>query len=341
MKKLSPEELRQYRYFSGISDGALDELSQKLEIVSLSSGSVVIRQGTPPDAFYFLKQGEVEVLKQTGSGQPVRLSVVSSGQGFGEVALLTCSHRSSSVVAKTDIILYRLSKKDFEDTIMMDSTFTSMLVKKIQGYSVFNRLKTYQPFALLEPEKMLALTDRLVEKKFAPGENIVEQGGPGDYYYVIKAGRVGVLVRKKNEQEQSQVAVLGEGESFGEEALIREQKRNATVRALEETSVLALDKKDFDRVLRTTFLEFVFTEDIEGLQADKTGQYVFLDARIPAEYEEEHIAGAVNIPMEVLRQKYPELDRSKVYFAYCTNESRGMAAAFLLRSQGFDAKKRL
>jgi len=210
--------------------------------------------------------------------------------------------------------------------------------KKIQDYSVYNRMKTYQPFALFEPEKMLALTERLIEKKFAPGENIINQGDKGDFYYIIKSGSVAILVKPKDDTEPRQVALLSDGESFGEEALIRDYRRNATVCAVKETTVLALAKTDFDRILKSSFLEYVFSEDIVETLENNKGRYFFLDARIPPEYEEEHIAGAVNIPLEILRQKYQDLDPSKEYLAYCTNESRGMAAAFLLKSQGFNAK---
>jgi CRP-like cAMP-binding protein len=338
METLTSELLKKYDYFSGLSEGALEELAKKLETLDMTSGTEIIKQGIPADYFYFVKKGEVEVCKTTKTGQKAKLSVVSSGQGFGEVALLTCSHRSCSVHAKTDVSLYRLSKTNFEDIIIADSSFTGILLKKVKDYAQYNKMKTLQPFALLEPEKMLALTDKLMEGTYAPGDNIINQGEQGDFFYIIKSGRVAVLVKKGEGNESAQVAVLSDGESFGEEALIRDQRRNATVRTLEDTIVLALDRKDFDQILKTSFLEYTFPEDFEEIPADKRDQYVFLDARIPPEYEEEHIEGAVNIPLEILRQTYPKMDPSKEYLTYCTNDSRGMAAAFLLRSQGFNAK---
>jgi 3-mercaptopyruvate sulfurtransferase SseA len=53
---------------------------------------------------------------------------------------------------------------------------------------------------------------------------------------------------------------------------------------------------------------------------------------------EEHIKGALNIPIEVLRDKFSELDMDKEYFTYCTNDSRGMTAAFLMKSLGYNVK---
>jgi len=336
MEALSPLQLKQYEYFSCLSDGALDELARKLETVDVSKEIHIIKQGAPPDFFYFVKQGEVEVVKETPSGQRIKISVVSSGQGFGEVAFLTCSHRTCSVVAKTDVTLYRLSKSDFENIVIAESAFKDMLLKKSQGYAEYNKIKTLQPFELLEPDKMYALMEKMTEKTYAPGENIIVQGEKGDNYYIIKEGRIAVLKKKKGEDESKQVVTLGEREAFGEEALIRDDPRNATCQAIEETTVFVLNKKDFNQIVKASYLENIFPEDI-NIDA-YLNEYVVIDARIPPEYEEEHIKGAVNIPLEVLRQKYSELDPLKKYITYCTNDSRGMVAAFLLTNHGFNAQ---
>ena len=327
------ESISKYEYFSGLSERATEELTRHLETTLIPAGMHIIREGTPPDYFYFIKDGEVEVTKRTRFGQTASLTTLGGGQGFGEMALLTCSHRRTSVTAKTDTSLYRLSKKAFEDVIMADVSFRDKLIKRTQCYSAFNNMKTAQPFALIEPEKLYMLTEQMEEKTFPQGEDIVKQGEKGEFFYIIKSGRVEVL-KAKGGNAPERIATLVGGESFGEEALIREEGRNATVRTMEDTTVLALSKKEFDRVLKTSFLEFSFPEEVP---LDRLADYVFIDARIRPEYEEEHIEGSINIPIEELRQRYHELDKSQQYLTYCTNDSRGMVAAFLMRSQGFNA----
>ena len=274
--------------------------------------------------------------KQTNTGQTAKIAVMSSGEGFGEVALLTCSHRCGTVTAKSAVTLYKLPKTDFEDIIMKDSAFTSTLLKKIKDYSQFNKMKTLQPFALLEPEKMFALMDKFIEKTYAQGVNIIVQGEKGDYYYIIRSGRIAVLKKEKGGEGYNQVAVLAEGEAFGEEALIRDDPRNATCQAIEETTVLALNKKDFDQIVKSEFLENIFPEDVSS--DTYLDDFVIIDARIPAEYEEAHIYGAINVPLEELRRQCDSFDRSKKYITYCLNDSRGMVAAFLLKNRGVNAK---
>ncbi|MBI5100483.1 MAG: cyclic nucleotide-binding domain-containing protein [Nitrospirae bacterium] len=334
--EIHSSDLRKYSYFSSLSGSAVESLAQRIETVDFPAGTVIVEEGTIGDSFYFVKEGQLEVSKKSKSGQDAKLSVIGSGQGFGDMALLTCSVRSSSVHAITDVTLLRLSKKDFDDIILHDSAFRERLQKRAEDYSHLNSIKTLQPFQLLEPEKMCALIEKMTEKTFAPGENIIVQGEKGDNYYIIKSGSVSVLKKNKDGEGHQRIALLSEGEAFGEEALIRDDPRNATCRAEQQTTVLVLSKSDFSTIVKTSFLDNIFPEDIT--LDTYLDEYVIIDARIPAEYEEEHIYGAINIPVERLRGECTGFDRSKKYITYCLNDSRGMVAAFLLKNRGFDAQ---
>ncbi len=329
-------DLKKYRYFASLSDSSLESMSAKIEIVKFPRGAEIIKEGDIGDFFYFVAEGRLDVTITTKSGQVAKLAVLSSGQGFGEMALLTGSTRFCTVQATTNVTLYRLPKRDFEEIVGREPAFRKMLLRKAEEYSGYNKIKALQPFALLEPDKMFAILARMTEKTFSLGEDIIVQGEKGDFYYIVKSGRVAVLQKKKGEREVGQVAMLGEGDGFGEEALIREGPRNATCRAVEETIVYALDKVDFKEVLQASFLENIVSEDIfPDTYLDK---YVLLDVRSPGEYKEERIAGAVNIPIDIIRRKFGELDKAAQYVTYSMNSARGKVAAFLLKNHGFNAK---
>jgi CRP-like cAMP-binding protein len=332
---LQTSDLKRFNFFFSLSDSSLEFLSQKFSMQCYSRGADVTREGDPADYFYFVKQGRLEVTRNTTYG-PAKLSVITSGQGFGEMAIFTGSPRSASVRALTEVTLYRLPKADFDGIMQREPAFKNALLKRARELSFYDKIKTLQPFALLEPDKMYALQARMVKKTYSLGDDIIVQGEKGDYYYIIKSGRVAVLKKKNGETFARQVAVLQEGDGFGEEALIRDDPRNATCRAIEETTVYAVDKVDFDKCLKSEFLDNIFAEDI-SVQTYRE-KYVIIDARVPPEYEQEHIEGALSVPIEVLRDKYRELDSRKAYITYCTNDARGMVAAFLLKNHGFNAR---
>jgi hypothetical protein len=94
-------------------------------------------------------------------------------------------------------------------------------------------------FAPLSPLALERLAASLAPASAAAGEEIVRQGEPGDRYYVLAAGRVEVLVDGRRVRE------LGPGGGFGEIALLRQVPRTATVRAMEASELLTLERAPF------------------------------------------------------------------------------------------------
>ena len=82
-------------------------------------------------------------------------------------------------------------------------------------------------------------------KPLQDGEVIVRQGEVGNCMYVIQQGQVEVLLKKGDADVC--VAVLGEGDFFGEMALFDQEVRSATVRARGEVRILTLEKRTFLR----------------------------------------------------------------------------------------------
>ena len=116
-----------------------------------------------------------------------------------------------------------------------------------QGFpSVEDFLRTL--FFGLDEEELAQLARAARIRRFSEGEEICREGGPGDAFYVVVEGRVGVY-KKIDEAEERRLNTLGAGKFFGEMALIQEGTRNATVRALEPTVVLEIGRDPFLRVL--------------------------------------------------------------------------------------------
>jgi MFS family permease len=96
------------------------------------------------------------------------------------------------------------------------------------------------PFFASLPEAGLERLARAAEHVAArPGEVVVRQGGSGDRFYVVTDGELEVAVNG------GKVAKLHAGDYFGEIALLRDVPRTATVLAVSESTLLALQRDDF------------------------------------------------------------------------------------------------
>jgi CRP/FNR family cyclic AMP-dependent transcriptional regulator len=102
-------------------------------------------------------------------------------------------------------------------------------------------LKRVALFAGLDSAALEVLGDLAFQRTFQPGEAIVEEGHTGNGLYVILSGRVEVMKSEGSSRAQV-LATLGPGEPFGELALLGEWKRTATVRAIDETTCLGMDR---------------------------------------------------------------------------------------------------
>lgn len=80
---------------------------------------------------------------------------------------------------------------------------------------------------------------------YADGEVVVRQGEAGSCMYVIQAGQVEIV--REHDANETVLGVLGEGEVFGDMAIIEQQPRSATVRARGEARILTIDRQTFLR----------------------------------------------------------------------------------------------
>lgn len=81
-------------------------------------------------------------------------------------------------------------------------------------------------------------------QNFKKGEYIIHEGEQGDTFYIIKSGKVEVL-RKNEDGEEEIIAALYPDNFFGEMALLSDKPRNASIRCIEDCQVYVFDKKDF------------------------------------------------------------------------------------------------
>lgn len=161
-------------------------------------------------------------------------------------------------------------------------------------------------------------------------ECLIREGDEGDYYYVVESGRF--QVERMVGGAKVLLAELRSGDAFGEEALVSEAKRNASVHALSEGVLLRLARQDFNELLREPLLRRIgYAEAAEKVRHGA----MWLDVRYPSEYQYDKLPGAINVPLAEVRNMFGVLDRSREYVTYCQSGRRSAAAAFLFAQRGF------
>jgi rhodanese-related sulfurtransferase len=129
------------------------------------------------------------------------------------------------------------------------------------------------------------------------------------------------------------LAELKAGDVFGEEALISDTKRNATVIMRSNGVLLRLKKQDFLELMQEPLLHRISFEAAK--EKVKQGA-LWLDVRHPPEYRYDKLPGALNVPLNDIRNAIGVLSKVTPYIAYCQSGRRSAAAAFILAQAGYD-----
>lgn len=193
------------------------------------------------------------------------------------------------------------------------------------GRNWIRRMRHIMAFKNMPPANIKSLLQRMETVSVDEGDVVIQQGSPGDYYYVLTDGEA--LVTRTVE-----LATLGAGASFGEEALLSGSKRNASVTMATSGQLMRLAKADFNELLKEPLLDRV-TPDEAQVRVAKGD--IWLDVRHVTEFIHSHLPGAINIPLHELRLRMKELDKEQNYICYCGTGRRSSAASFLLVQSGF------
>ncbi len=186
-------------------------------------------------------------------------------------------------------------------------------------------------FSRLPAANVEEMFKRMTSVTVSEGQTIIRQGGEGDFYYLIQSGTAEVSRVVDANQPAVILAKLSEGGAFGEEALVSDNKRNATVTMKTDGELLRLNKQDFVELLKAPIINQISMA--EAQRKVKEGA-VWADVRLLSEYKYDHIDSAVNLPLNEVRQMVNSLDKSKEYILYCQTGRRSAAAAFVLAQAG-------
>jgi CRP-like cAMP-binding protein len=329
------EVLRKFAPLDGMKRENLVALAKKVSVRSLSRGRVLFSEGDTDKRTVWLVNGRVEALENSRL-----VGALTGGTPEARNPLFPNLPRRVTVRAIDDISFLSIDSDLLDVMITWDQT-GSYEVEELQAQlqsagsdDWMTTLLQTNAFHRIPPANIQAIFQRLQRTPCRVGEVVIKQGDEGDYFYIIVQGKCAVTRETPLSREGIKLAELNVGDTFGEEALIAEAKRNATVTMVTDGVLMRLNKQDFRELMNAPLLQWVNPEQARKI-LERGGRW--LDVRLPSEHQNLSIDGSLNVPLYLIRLKLSTFDRTKPYIVYCDTGRRSSAAAYILVERGFDA----
>lgn len=186
----------------------------------------------------------------------------------------------------------------------------------------------------LSEDTLTEMASHLEAVPVEAGQVIVRQGDPGDAFYLIVRGTAKVSRQEAEGSDAVELATLPKGFGFGEESLITDAPRNATVTMATSGLLVRLASADFNELLEKPKLKW-FSPMQAQTEVERRGG-VWLDVRKRRQYLAGTLDGAVSAPLAQVRETMEGMDRTTTYICFCETARQSAAASYVLSQIGFD-----
>jgi rhodanese-related sulfurtransferase len=196
------------------------------------------------------------------------------------------------------------------------------------------RLVSQRSFSNVSTQVLEDIAAKMETVEAAAGETIVRQGETADYYYIIQEGQCRIVNRESVMDDTMELATLGPGKSFGEEGLIRDGVRGATVEMVTDGSLVRLSKDDFVELIQRPLLK-----QVDWKTAVKMGEEgaQWIDLRPMKAFAKIAIPKSKNIPTQVLRAMLDTINQDEACIVCSDTVAESALGTFILAERGFDA----
>jgi len=324
--------LANFSPLSGLKKDNRYALAKKTEVREAANGEFLFQEGDPAKRTVYVLTGTVEIL----NGHTVSDTIVG-GTPEARNPLSPVLPRTQSARAQ-GTVEYMSIDSDLLDVMLTWDQTGQYEVSELRGHQDPNDdwmtiLLQTKALHKIPPANIQAIFMRLQQVNYKQGDVVIKQGQDGDYFYVITRGRCSVTRETPLNKEGIKLAELEVGDTFGEEALISQAKRNATVTMDTDGCLMRLGKDDFHKLLNEPMLDWL--DESKADEMVQAGNAAWLDVRLPSEFEANHKPGAINVPLYFIRLKLKSLDPEQTYVVCCDTGRRSSAAAFILNEREF------
>jgi len=312
-----------------------DRVLEQGHLLEYKKKKKIFKEGARDSYTFYLLDGELEL--QTKGEAPMRMR---AGDSNALRALAQLLPRRYTAVALSPVTMFRIDRGLLDHILSNDQASNETGIVEVEeleddeGADWMTRLISSELFTRLPHDNIQRFFTELQAVPVSTGDFVVEQGTDGDYLYIVAEGKCAVIRRAAEGGHEHQLAVLRAGDVFGEESLISNTPRNASVKMLSPGFVMRLPKQKFLDLVSNPTLHAV--DYAVACKMVREGA-VWIDVRFPDEHKSAAVNNSRNIPLNMLRMEASKLDSSKRYVVYCDTGARSSTGAFLLARVGLDA----
>lgn len=332
---LKKQLLQAFVPVNALTEDHLNTLLRDTRAEVACRGQTICERGDYDAADIFLLSGSVAIAD--GHSEPLIVAAHDHGARF---PLAAHQPRLETVTAVEDCELIRFDRDRLDSMLAWDQA-AHYIMLDITGRRDMDEdadwmltLLRSNLFYKVPPMNIRQILGRFKPQFAHAGEVVVRQGELGDCCYFIKEGSVAVYRAEDEKGKSELLADLGVGRCFGDDALVNDAPRNATVVMRENGVLMKLEKQDFFLLLKPPPVRCLSLAETDR---ELINGAVLIDVRSQDEYERAHAAQALNMPLNILKLKSRLLDRERTYITYCNSGRRSGAAAYLLGEEGYRA----
>lgn len=310
----------------------LTQLASEALPATYQRGELLFRAGDIDTDVMYLLEGDVRGVYSDGRVKDISAASLQGRYPLGE----SQPRRFTASVTSASAKVVRLDRRYTEKVIAWDQISRQENFRHFDPSPDGNRWV----FRLLQSRAFHKLPTGNIERMFQSfeeipvrsGQIVIQEGHDPDYFYVLKDGAASVS--KTLDDDEAVVAYLVRGDCFGEDALLANTQRNATVRMMQDGRLMRLSRQAFEQVLKPPVIDWITPGQASLLV--KSGA-VLIDVRMPEEFSQRAIKGALNLPLYRLREDAAtQIDRKARLIVYCNTGERSSAAAFILTRLGYE-----
>ncbi len=330
------ERLKSLIPINNLSEHDIELIAGRSKFKSLQENEILFKEGQKDNYLFYLLNGELAFTSNSSQNKPFN---IISGKDDARYPLAQFQPRqyTAKIIKKSSIMLI---DRALLDTLLIDHQAKEDHLDDMPDFDLTHndedwmlRIVQTPLYTNLSVEIIQKILGKIEAIDVKANEIVVNQGDEGHYYYIIQQGRCEISRKPNPESPNIHIAYLRSGDAFGEESIITNLKRSASVTMLSHGRIMRLAKEYFkefvlDQILKQTDIKSAYDRIEQGA--------TLLDVRYPDEYKEYSIKNSSNIPLDTLRKRVKDLDDSKQYITCCDTGIRSKIAAYVLAQHGYD-----